>query len=370
MKKILAKLFNDNKNIVGLDLGLGSIKFMELSGDDLEHVKLEGYATMPIPPELLNENGEFKTESIPAISEIVNKCWKKAGCSTKNVAFNIKGNTVISKKSSIPAFSDAQDLKTAIESEISKYIPNDLSLEDLMIDYFTIGPNENNPNENDTLIVASKKEKIDELQAIIEGAGLIPEILDVDLFAYQNMLKLMKSDEFETGTYVLADCSAHMLRVFVFINGELVATKETQIGGVNLTYDIVNNLGVSFEEAERLKIERNGDETYDLIEKSFINNYKTEFLSVLTYFTSATSLGEIDEIILTGGVASIPYLEQAIIDGLLESPDIIVKSEPYVAKPLEKAQKNAKVNLTKYSEDEPSLFLVTSLALRKYLRQF
>lgn len=370
MKKILSNLFKENINIIGLDIGVSMIKVMELSGADLESVKLENYASVSVPPELLNENGEFNREKLGDISALVQQCWKKAGCSTKNVAVCVKGNNVIIKKAIIPNFTDKEDLRSAVETEISKYIPNDLKVEDLGIDYIDLGNNDINPNEKNMLIIASKKEKIEEIQSIIEGAGLIPEIMEVETYAIQNLLRLMKGDEFVEKTYVLADCSSTMLRMFVFVKGELVSTKESPIGGVNMTYDLVNNLGISFENAETMKMERTGDETFDLIEKSFVNNYTTEFLSLLSYFTSAASITEIDEIILSGGVASIPYLEQSIINGLLENPDIVVNAEPTMARPLEHAEKGSKVDMVKFANDEPSLFLVTSLGLRKYLRKY
>jgi len=371
MKKVLIKLLkSSNNNMVGIDVGLSTIKVMEVSGSSLEDVVLEGYATVPIPQDLIDENGRYKEEGISIISKLVHKCWKKAGCTSKNVTICIKSNNVITKKAIIPNFAEKDDLKTAIEAEMSKYITNDISIEDLAIDYCKIADSELNPNESEMLLIASKKDAIEELQAIIEGAGLEADILDVETFAFQNLLRLMKDEDFLTGTYILADCAASILRMFAFVNGNLVGTKETQIGGLNLTQDLVNNLGVSFDVAEKMKIERSGDETYDLIEKSFVNNYKTEFLSILSYFTSAISLGDIDEVILTGGVASIPFLEKAIIEGLLESLDVDVKSEPYVARPLENAGKSKAINIAKFTEDEPGLFLVTSLALRKYLRKF
>jgi type IV pilus assembly protein PilM len=370
MKKILSKLFNNSINIVGLDIGVSMIKIMELSGYDLETVKVETYATVPIPPELLNESGELNPEHIDKIAQLVSLCWKKAGCSSKNVAVCMKSSGAITKKVVIPDYTDKEDLKNAIQSEVAKYIPSDLNMDDLSIDYVNLGPNENTPSENDTLIIASKKEKIEQLNAIIEGAGLIPEIIDVDIFTIHNILRLMKGDDFDHKTYVLADCAGNALRMFVFVNGNLLATKESQIGGMNLSYDIVNNLGITFENAEKMKFDRTGDETFDLIEKSFVNNYTTEFLSLLSYFSSANSLGEIDEIILTGGVAAIPYLEQSIVNGLLESPDVVVQSEPSIARPLENAGKGQKINMVKFSTDEPSLFLVTALALRQYLRQY
>lgn len=370
MNRLLSKLKKENKNIIGLDFGTRYIKIMELSGSSLDDIVLEKYAKILIDPSYLNEHGEFNQEKISDISNLLKESWIKNDFSTRNITFCLKSNNVIIKKTIIPELNDESSLKIAVEEEISKYIPNDLTLENLMLDYFNIGKNDIDPNKNDYLIVAAKKEKIEDLQAILEGAELIPEILDIELFAMQNLLKLMSPDNFNNGTFVIADCADKLLRMFVFINGNLVTTKDVQIGGINLNYDLVNNLDISFEDSEILKLSRIGNDTYEVFEKSFLNNYVTEFLSCLAYFNSANSIVEIDEIILIGGVASMPYFDKAIVDGLIDTPEIIVKTEPYIARPLEKVSKSNNIDLVQFSQDEASLFLVTSLALRKYLRQF
>ena len=54
-------------------------------------------------------------------------------------------------------------------------------------------------------IISLTKDKIDELLAVVESAGLIPTILDVDIYAIQNLLRLLKGDDFLTHNYIFLD---------------------------------------------------------------------------------------------------------------------------------------------------------------------
>lgn len=370
IKEFLKTLTTTEKNIIGLDIGKGRIKMLELSGRDLGEVEVESYATVSVPPELINEDGEFNPENIAELTKLVSECWTKLNTSSKHVAIAVKGASVITKKVTIPDFNLEEEVNLAVNTEISRIIPENVEMKELVTDYCLIGPSQTIPTDNDVIVVASKKDRVDEIQAIVEGAGLIPEIIDVEPYLLQNLLKIMAGEEFSNGNYILADCAADSLRLYVFKNGEFLTTKESRLGGNNFTMDLVNNLGIDYAKAEKIKVDRIGDETFDMIERAFINNYTTEFISALHYFSSANSISEFDHIVLIGGVASTPLLTESITEALLENPDLIVKNEPYVARPLENAEKGLKINLTKFTQDEPGLFLVTSLAIRKYLRQY
>lgn len=371
---MLKKLFQNQKNIAGLDIGSSYIKWMEVSGEDISDITLTHYAVEPIPKEYTAENGDFKPEHLDAIAELVVKCWKKSGSKTKDVAIALPASQVITKTVILPNLELERDMLEQVENAMIPFLPDDQSLAETSIDYTLIRNNANSPDEYDTLIVGVAKEKMDNRNAIVETAGLNAVIVDSEAFAIQNMVRLMRGTDFNAGTYVVADCSATTLRLFAFRLGELVYTKDTPIGGVHLTYEIANNLGVSYEEAEKKKFQKSDldstMETYDMVEKGFLNNYVAEFMRAFAYFTSATSVGDVDEIVLTGGVAGLKGLEEGLASALAEDTDILIKNNPYIARPLEEMNKDTKISLNKFSQDEPGLFLVTSLALRKYLRQY
>lgn len=373
MLEKISNFLSPTINILGLDVGFSSIKMVELQGDDLNSLELKSYATVSIPQDILAENGEFKEENAEKLSELILKCWKKTGSVSKNVAISINSNNVIIKNITIPKFNSDEELQLAIENEFLKLLPEEIDINDLAIDYFVLKDNEFNIDEMDMLVVGSKKEKIDFLKSVIEDAGLTIEIADIENFAIENSLKLMKGDAFSNGNYVFADCSGAMIRMYAYSNGMLVATKESTIGGMALTQDLANNLGISFDEAEKIKTHGYTGENLEIaqaIESNFIQNYKSEFMSLLYYFSSAHSISKFDDIVLTGGVTKIKNFEQILIDGLSENKDFIVLNEPYIGRLLENSKKSSSIDLEKFQQDEPILFLAIYLALRQFLRKF
>jgi type IV pilus assembly protein PilM len=368
MNKVLSKLLHNKKRMAGLDIGSSSVKIMEIEGDSIENAKLINYAIELIPAHL--SSYEVQLENIEELAEIVRKCWKKSGITTKNMVLALPNSAIISKRTIVPIFDEEEELKLHLENEVIKYLPSGITTNEISLDYSIIGVNNQSPTDYDVLLIAAKKEKIEERVAIVAAAGLVPVIVDVEQYSLQSMLRLMKGDEFNNKTYLLLDASATTLRMMVFRNGDMIASRDTNIGGINLTKDLMSNLNINFTEAEKIKIERSGDETYEIIEKTFLNNYISEFMSAFQYFITSTSVPSIDELILIGGTAGIYKIEDAFKEAILESNEQNIKAEPYIARPLHNLQKNEKINLTKFTQDEPGLFLVTSLALRHLLRPF
>lgn len=369
MKSLINNFLSKKKRFAGLDIGTSSVKFMEIEGDSIENAKLIHYAIETIPQNLMNR--EKDVESVKALSSIIKRCWKKSGSSNKNVVLALSANSTIYKKTMISDFDSDEAVKMQVEDEIVKYFPTGMALEDVSIDYYTLGLNAQSSTDNDTLLVAGKKEKIDELLASVESAGLVPVILDVDIYAIQNLMRLLKGEEFLSKNYIFLDCGAAVLRMIAFKNGEIVFTKEIEIGGMHLTNEIMLNLSLdSVEEAEKIKIERTGDETYEMVEKQFLLNYGHEFIRGLDYFSNSTSIKQVEEIILSGGMANVPGLDEILNTIILENSEIKIKNIPYVARPLTNINKGEKISLNKFNRDEAGLFLVSALALRYFLREY
>lgn len=371
------KLFQKD-NIAGLDLGSSYVKWVEIDGDNIADMRLKNYAVEPIPKELMPENGNFKDSDFEAVADIVSKCWKKSGSSNKNVAVALPPGQVIVKKFSLQKAETESEMLEVVQQALSLNLPEGISVSDVSFDYSIIKDNEANSQEYDVIVVAVKKEILDSRLAIIEMAGLNPIIMDTEQFAMQNMARFIRGVNFLSNVSILIDCSGSMLKMWAFKKGELVYSKDVEIGGVHMTHEIANNLGINFEEAESKKFNRNeyeeGFDTYDMVEKAFLKNYVTEIIRAFAYFSSATSVNEVDEIILCGGVAGIPGLTELLEESLIENSDVLIKTKPYVARPLsqklKESDENSKINLTQFIQVEAGLFLATSLALRKFLRHY
>src|SRR5678816_2825328 len=106
--------------------------------------------------------------------------------------------------------------------------------------------------EMSVILVAAKKDKINELTELVKGAGLMPMVMDVDAFAIENMHAInypMSQDE----TTALVNVGASVMNINIVSKGTSLFTRDIPIGGNRYTESIQRELGLSYEDAEALK---------------------------------------------------------------------------------------------------------------------
>ena len=105
----------------------------------------------------------------------------------KQAAISISGHAVIVKKISLPPMPD-EELDGQVKLAAEQYIPFDIN--EVNLDFHVLPPSETSPDEQgemSIILVAAKKDKINELTELVKAAGLIPIVMDVDAFAIENM---------------------------------------------------------------------------------------------------------------------------------------------------------------------------------------
>lgn len=369
-KEILSKMIKPPIKLAGLDIGSSSIKIMEIEGETLETARLKSYHIEPLPAELVQFSPERNVDYIEQVGEIVKRCWKRSGISTKNMVIALPNLAIIDKKEVLPLFDGDDEMLFQVEQSMTtNYLPSDITPDDIVLDYSVREQTLYEEGKNDILMVAAKKNQIDELVGIVESAGLVPYILDVEKYAMQNLVALMKGEEYKKQTYLLLDTGATTLRMLIIRNGEIIYARDTDLGGRNLTIEIMRELDVDYAEAEKIKIDRTHEKFLE-IETLFIDNYIAEFFRAFQYFTSSAANADIDEVILLGGVATTPGFTERMKRAIKENNETAIKTEPYIAHPLRHMPKESKITMDKFLQDESRLFLVTSLALRQFLRRY
>jgi len=112
----------------------------------------------------------------------------------RSVVTAVSGRAVIVKKILMDRLSE-EDAKEAIQWEAEQHVPYDIN--DVSLDFQIINPNVDQ-KKMQVLLVAAKKEMIQNHADIIREAGLTPVIIDVDSFAIQNCVEAnydLRSDE-------------------------------------------------------------------------------------------------------------------------------------------------------------------------------
>src|SRR6185369_10155792 len=172
-------LFAKKKDIVGVDIGSSAVKLVQLrelkGGYQLQNVGI-----LPLPAETIVDNTLMDSSSVV---ETVRNLLASLDVTAKEAACSISGNAVIIRKISLP-YMPAEELEDQIHWEAEQYIPFDIN--DVNVDFQILSPDEQDLSKMNVLLVASKKDIINDYLAVFGEAGLKLVVVDVDSFAVQN----------------------------------------------------------------------------------------------------------------------------------------------------------------------------------------
>jgi type IV pilus assembly protein PilM len=305
-------LFGRPKDLVGLDIGDSSIKVIELK----EHGRGRGwevqcFATEPIPQEAIVD-GSIMDSGL--IVDALRRIWSQNKIRNKRVATALSGHSVIIRRINLPTMSEAE-LADQIRWEAEQYIPFDIK--DVSLDYHVLeGSSLAGAGNMDVILVAARKEKIDDYTSVITQAGLDPVVVDVGAFAALNCFEANYRDEMP-GSAALIDIGSSVTSIAVLQSGVSVFWRDITIGGNQYTDTLQRELNLSREQAEAAKrgetVEGvNGTQVQEIL--ATVNEELCHEIRRTVDFVKAFAGGEnaIEGIFLTGGGSRLPGLREAL----------------------------------------------------------
>ena len=343
--------------LFGLDLSSSAVKMVELVDGGKSGYRVERYAIEPLPRDCVVDGN---ISNLEAVTDSVKRCHARMGTRTKHVAMAVPSGAVISKKIIVAAALREEELEAQVESEANQYIP--FALEEVNLDFQVLGPSPNSPDEQEVLIAATRKEKVEDRVAVADSAGLKALVMDVESFAQQTALSLVVQALPGGGrdqNVAVVDVGANVMNVAVLRNEQSIYTREQAFGGNQLTQDIVSRYGMAPEEAESAK--RSGELPDDFetkVMKPFMENLSMEVQRALQFFFTSTQYHAVDHILLAGGSAVIPGLDE-VVHTRTQVPTS-------VANPFALMQASPKIQLKRLMSDAPSLIVACGLAMRRF----
>ena len=343
--------------VFGLDISSSSVKMIEIVDAGKGAYRVERYAIEPLPREAVVDGN---INNLEAVAESVKRAHKRLATRTKHVAMGIPSGAVITKKIIVQAGLREDELELQVETEANQYIP--FALDEVNLDFQLIGPAASNPEEEEVLIAATRKEKVEDRVAVAESAGLKALIMDVESYAQQSALALVVQQLPNGGkdqNIAVVDIGANVMNVTVLRNDQSVYTREQAFGGNQLTQDIVSRYGMSVEEAENAK--RSGglpDDFETEVLRPFMDNLSMEVQRALQFFFTSTQYNAVDQILLAGGSAVIPGLDEAV--------NTRTQVPTMVANPFAAMQTSSRIQLKRLLIDAPSLIIACGLAMRRF----
>lgn len=304
-------LFASKKQIAGLDIGSSSIKVAEIAEGPDGYV-LQNYASVPLAKGIITDGLIVNPN---ALVERTKELLKISRCKARTVVTSLSGYSVIAKKISFPSM-DEESLRELISDEIEKYLPFG-DMKDVNFDFHILGPSEMSPGQMEVFLVAAKKDVVQSYIETLRKAGLDVVIMDVDSFA----LETMYEENYDYGhddVCILVNIGASMTNINVVKGGASIFIRDFPLGGYSITENLQDKTGVSFEEAERVKLEKAN--SADEQSKEELLNYADPLLLEIErsvdYFRSTYPGKFIKQILLCGGTARMPGIGEALLQRL------------------------------------------------------
>jgi len=345
-------LFSKKKEVIGIDIGSSSVKLVQLK--DLKgSFQLLNVGIAPLPPEAIVDNTLMDSASIvSAVKSLITSL----GVKVKDVACSISGNSVIIRKISLPVM-PVEELEDQISWEAEQYIPFDIN--DVNMDFQILSPDSFDSSKMLVLLVASKRDIINDYVAVFNEAGLALSVIDVDSFSVQNAFEI-NHDAGTEEVVALINVGASIMNINIIKGGISLFTRDVQMGGNLYTEEIQKQLGVSGFEAESMKVlatETNNNELLEVLTK--VNETITqEIRRSIDFYNSTANDDRITKVYVSGG-ASKGY---KFIDAVSEKIGLPVEQ----INPFAKLKYNEKDFDPEYLQEIGPLMAVTvGLAIRR-----
>ncbi len=297
------------KSLVGVDIGSSAVKVASLKKTGTQY-RLDSLGKAHLPVDTIVDGSIIS--KIP-LAEAIDRIFKEKKIRNSKVATSISGHSVIVKKVALPVMTE-EELAQSIQWEAEQYIPFDLA--EVNVDYQVL-ESEPGTQKLQVILVAAKKEKIADYTSVVSMAGKIPTVVDIDAFALQNVYEINYNPEPDT-VAALLDLGASSTNINIIRGTDFLFTRDIAIGGNQYTEFLQEELGISYEEAERyklgLEVPAESVEQVESVLNSVSENLLLEVEKTLDYFKTTTYAEDIQQMLLSGGASKTRGLRESLAD--------------------------------------------------------
>lgn len=301
---------------VGLDIGTHAIKIAAVEKIGPRY-RLAKYKCLDLYGEgsKYDPEGPKKSVAVPALMKLMQEIELQPK-SVKRIASSIGGDNVAAKEITSMMQTETE-MNSSILLEARKHIPLDGS--DTVVDYQIMG---DDPKESDkvrVLVIATTKKNFESHQDFLREIDLRPGVMDVESLAVLNSY-IINSQLPDNGVVVFLDIGAKKTNLSVFGRNDMFFSRDLKIGGFDFTKELMDNYGLEYLEAEKVKREqgmepnlekkKSGEgDSLSLVEKTSLEKFGDEINRSLRYYVKETGQSVFVHFVLVGGGAMLPGLD-------------------------------------------------------------
>jgi type IV pilus assembly protein PilM len=296
----VAKLFYQDKPIIGLDISQTGIKVMAV---DSKKWLVLGYGSVDLDPAKVQKSLEagdsYLAENIGSLlhDKVIGQL------PSDQTILSVPTSRTFSRTFTIPAKTEAT-LADAVEIEVDQYIP--IPITSLYVDYSII---ERTKDQLTVIMSAVPKTLVDSCLAAVRTAGLQPIMVEPGINSVARVIEAAEEGHLPT---LIVDIGPASTDIAVLDGGAIRISGGLGIGGNTFTLDIAKKLGVALENAHQLKVlnglsagPRRAKITAAL--QPSLQRIATEVRKVIRYYNERISDDrKLEQMIIVGGGSNVP----------------------------------------------------------------
>jgi type IV pilus assembly protein PilM len=297
----------EGKNLVGVDIGASSIKVVLLR-ESRKKLQVFRWGLAQLPPQTIVDGHVMNAG---AVTETLSRVFQDGKIQQRDVAIGVYGQSVIVRKITVPIMTQSE-LDEQIHWEAEQHIPFDIKL--MSIDYEVLRRRPE-AGQMDLLLVAAKKDEINDYASILRAAKLRPAVVDINAFTIQNIFEYQNGLP-QDATIALLNVGAAVSSLNIVSKGVSAFTREITNAGNTITEEIRKSLSCSYEQAEAYKHGGGAtqivpQEVTQIIHQA-CQGLAGEIQRSFDFYLATSGEQEIGKIYLSGGSAYLAPLVQAI----------------------------------------------------------
>jgi type IV pilus assembly protein PilM len=301
-------LFGRKKTTIGLDIGSGLVKVVVIEHG--REPELTRVAITPLSADAIVD-GEIMDPTI--VADAIRQALDTAGVKkAKGVVTAVGGRDVIIKKIQIERVKESQ-ARELMRWEAEQHVPFDM--ESVELDFQILDP-DGDGLEMAVLLVAAKRELVENRLRLLTDAGLAPTTVDVDAFALHNAFEVNYPDAM-TGVVALVNIGHEVTNINILDDGVPILTRDVAVGTRRLREDLQRERGLSQEEADGLLQGFDRSPHLDAVIETRSEEVAVGIERAAAFLASSSrSAGQLRAVYTCGGGARIPGLTEALASRL------------------------------------------------------
>jgi type IV pilus assembly protein PilM len=210
------------KGIVGLDIAPDFIRLVRLRRKKEGGFELDKFCSRETPPDAVTE-GYIMNPA--AVVHCIRELAQEAGCSGAECALSLSGHSSIIKRIFLPQMT-TEELRESMSWEAEQYIPFDIK--DVNLDFQVVNPDAGQ-KQMEVLLVAGKKENVQQHISAVTEAGLRPTVLGIGILEIVNLFKASYPSVDEP--VAILNIGADSISIGILFKGGLCFTRDISLPG-------------------------------------------------------------------------------------------------------------------------------------------